>query len=48
MGSSEVSHDHTDFGDEQDDNGSNIINSVTVPANANIPNWTTNFNNIAI
>ena len=46
MGSSEVSSDHTDFGDELDDNGPNTINDATVTANANIPNWTTNFTDI--
>ena len=44
--SSEVSSDHTDFGDEWDDNGPNTINDATVTANANIPNWTTNFTDI--
>ena len=48
MGSSEVSSDHTDFGDELDDNGPNTINDATVTANTNIPNWTTNFTNITI
>ena len=43
VGSSEVSNDQTDFGDELDDNGPNTVNDVTVTANANIPNWTTNF-----
>ena len=43
MGSSEVSSDHTDFGDELDDNRPNAINDATVTANTNIPNWTTNF-----
>ena len=36
--SSEVSSDHTDFGDELDDDGPNTINDVTVTANVNIPN----------
>ena len=43
MGSSEVSNDHTDFGNEWDDNGPNTVNDGTVTANANNPNWTTNF-----
>ena len=46
VGSSEVSNDHTDFGDELDDNGLNTVNNATVTANANIPNWTTNFTDI--
>ena len=46
VGSSEVSSDHTDSGDELDDNGCNTINDTTVNANANIPNWTTNFTDI--
>ena len=48
MGSSEVSSDHTDFGDECGDNGPNTINDATVNANVNIPNWTTNFTDIPI
>ena len=40
MGCSEVSSDHTDFGD---DNGLITINDATVTANSNILNWTTNF-----
>ena len=47
MGSSEVSCDHTDFGDELDDNGPTTINDATVTANANIPYCTTNFTDIA-
>ena len=43
VGSSEVSSDHTDFGDELDDNGPNTVNDATVTANANIPYWTANF-----
>ena len=31
-GSNEVSSDHTDFGDELDDNGPNTINDATVTA----------------
>ena len=46
MGSSDVSSDHTDFGNELDDNGPNTINDATVTTNANIPNWTTNFTDI--
>ena len=46
MGSSQISSDHTDFGDEWDDNGCININDATVTANANIPNWTTNFTHI--
>ena len=48
VGSSEVSSDHTDFGDELDDNGPNTINDATVTANANIPNGKTNFIDITI
>ena len=48
VGSSEVSRDHTNFGDELDDNGPNNVNDATVTANANIPNWTTNFTDITI
>ena len=48
MGSSEVSSDHTDFGDEFDHNGPNSVNDATVTANANIPKWTTNFTDITI
>ena len=48
VGSSEVSSDHTDLGDELDDNGPNTINDATVITNANIPNWTTNFTDITI
>ena len=48
VGASEVSSDHTNFGDELDDSGRNTINSATVTANANIPNWTTNFTDITI
>ena len=40
LGSSDISSDHTDFGDEQDDNGPNTFNDATVIANVNIPNWT--------
>ena len=46
MGSSEIPSDHTEFVDEQNDNGPNIVSDATVTANANIPNWTTNFTNI--
>ena len=48
VGSSEISSDHTDFGDELDDNGPNTVNDVIVTTNANIPNWTTNFTDIII
>ena len=48
MGSSEVSSDHTDLGDELDDNGPNTTNDATVTANANISNWMTNFTDITI
>ena len=48
VGSSEVSSDHTDFVDKLDDNWPNTINDATVTANANIPNWTTNFTDITI
>ena len=40
VGSSEVSSDHMDFGDELDDNALNMVNNATVTANANIPYWT--------
>ena len=43
VGCSEVSSDHTDFGDELDDNGPNTVNDATVTANVNFPNCTTNF-----
>ena len=46
LGSSEVSSDHTDFGDEWYDNGPNAVNDTTVTTNANIPNWTTYFTEI--
>ena len=46
VGSSEVSSHHTNFGDEWDDNGPNIVNDATVTANANVPNWTTIFTDI--
>ena len=46
LGSSQVSNDHTNLGDKLDDNGPNTLNDVTVTANANIPNWITNFNDI--
>ena len=48
VGSSEVSSDHNDFGDELDDNGPNTANDATITANANILNWTTNFTDITI
>ena len=48
MGSTQVYSDHTDFEDEQDDNELNTINDATVTANANIPNWTTNFTDITM
>ena len=48
VGSSEVTSDHIDFRDELDDNGPNTVNDATVNANANIPNWTTNFTDITI
>ena len=47
-GFSEISSDHTDFGNKQDDNGPNTVNATTVPAIANIPKWTTNFTDISI
>ena len=46
MGYSEVSSDHTDLGDEFEDNGPTTVNDATITANANIPNWTTNFPDI--
>ena len=46
VGSSEVSCDHTDLGDEFNDNGPNTVNDATATANANILNWTTNFTDI--
>ena len=46
MGSSEVSSDHTDFGDEKYDNGPYTLNDATVTTNENIPNWTSNFTDI--
>ena len=48
MGSSKVSSDHMEFGDELDDNRPNTFNDATVTVNANIPNWTTNFTDITI
>ena len=48
VGSSEVSHDHTDFRDEWDDNGPNTVNDAAVTSNANIPNWTTYFTGVTI
>ena len=49
MGSLEVSSDHTESGDELDDNGPNTVNYVTTAtANANIPNWKTNFTDVTI
>ena len=48
MRSSEVTSDHIDFGDELDHNGPNTVNDATITANANIPNWTTNFTDITI
>ena len=48
VGSSEVFSDHTDLGDELDDNGPNTINDATVTTNANIHNWTTNFTDITV
>ena len=48
MGYSEVSSDHTDLGDELDDNGPNTVNDATVTVNANITNWTTNFTDTTI
>ena len=48
VGSSEVSSDHTDFGDEWDDNGPNTVIDATVAAIINTPNWTTNFTEITI
>ena len=46
VGLGEVSSDHTDSGDEWDDNGPNTVNDATVTANKNIPNWITNLNDI--
>ena len=48
FGYSEVSSDHTDFGDEWDTNRPYNVNDTTIIANANILNWTTNFNDITI
>ena len=48
VGSSEVSSDHADLGDELNDNGLNSINDATVTVNANIPYWATNFTDITI
>ena len=48
VGSSKVSSDHTDFGDEWNDNGPNTVNDAAVIGNSNIPNWTTNFTDITI
>ena len=48
VGSSKVSSDHTDFGDELDNNRPNTISDATVTANANIPNWTTDFTDITV
>ena len=47
-GSSEISSDHIDFGNEWDDNGPNTVNHGIVTANANIPSWTTNLTDITI
>ena len=44
--SSEVSNDHTDFGDEWDDNGPNAVNDATITDNVKIPNWTPNFTDL--
>ena len=38
-GSSDVSSEHTDFGDEEDDNGPDTSNNATVTPNENIHNW---------
>ena len=46
VGSSEILTDHVDFGDEKDDSGPNTVNEATVTITVNIPNWTTNFNDI--
>ena len=46
MGSSELSSDYSDFGNEQEDKRPNSINDATVTANENIPNWKGNFPNI--
>ena len=43
VGSSDISSDHTDLGNGQDDNRPNTHSDATVAANANIPNWTTSF-----
>ena len=44
----EVSSDYTDVWDELDDSGAKTINDAIVTANANIPNWTTNFTDMII
>ena len=44
--SSEVSSDHPDFGDEQDDNGPINVNDAMVTTNTNIHNWSINFTDI--
>ena len=46
VGSSGDSSEYTDFLDELDGIGSNTVNDATVTANANIPNWTTNFTDV--
>ena len=48
VGSSEVCIDHTDFGYEWDDNGTNTVIYATVTANAKNPNCTANFTDITI
>ena len=48
LGFSEVSSDHTDFGNEWDDTVPNTVNDATVTANVNSPNRTTNFTYITI
>ena len=48
VGSSEVSSDHTHFGEKLDNNGRSTVNDATVTANANISNWTAKFTDITI
>ena len=48
VGSFDIFNDHTDFGDGWNVNGLNTVNGATVIANANIPNWITNFTDITV
>ena len=48
VGSSKVCSNHADCGEEWDDNGPNTVSDASVTVHANIPNWTTNFTDIAI